>query len=148
MVGDGPEWNKAKQLCKNLGISEKVLFFGNSNQVSDILCYSDLFLLPSETESFGLAALEAMMSKVAIVSSNTGGIPEVNKHGVTGYMSAVGDVEDMANNAISILRADAVLDKFKSQALEEALKFDVRIIVPRYEEVYNYAYEQRFKNVY
>ena len=96
MVGEGPEKENAERLCRTLGISEKVVFLGNSNEIDRILCFSDLFLLPSETESFGLAALEAMANKVPVISSNTGGIPEVNKQGLTGYLSEVGDVDDMA----------------------------------------------------
>src|SRR5690606_3590872 len=110
MVGEGPEKENAEQLCDDLGIKGKVLFLGNSTEIDRILCFSDLFLLPSETESFGLAALEAMMNKVAVVSSNTGGIPEVNVDGVSGYMANVGDVEDMAAKALKILRDDQVLE--------------------------------------
>src|SRR5690554_436403 len=93
MVGEGPEKEGAEELCEELGISEKVIFLGNSNEIDRILCFSDLFLLPSQTESFGLAALEAMINRVAVISSNTGGIPEVNKHGVSGYLSDVGNVD-------------------------------------------------------
>ena len=114
MVGEGPEKEGAERLCEKLGIKDKVVFFGNSNEIDRILCFSDLFLLPSESESFGLAALEAMVNKVPVVSSNAGGIPEVNKHGTTGFLSDVGDLEDMAANAISILKDDAILTKFKS----------------------------------
>ena len=91
MVGEGPEKEPAEKLCKELGLDDKVVFLGNSTEIDRILCFSDLFLLPSESESFGLAALEAMINKVAVVSSNVGGIPEVNKAGVTGYLSNVGD---------------------------------------------------------
>lgn len=136
MVGEGPEKEKAELLCEKLGISEKVIFFGQSNEIDKILCYSDLFLLPSETESFGLAALEAMVSGVPVISSNTGGIPEVNKQGVTGFLSAVGDIEEMSKNAIYVLSDEARLNTFKQNAKTEAEKFDIHNIVPQYEAIY------------
>ena len=146
MVGEGPEKEGAERLCEDLGISNKVIFLGNSNEIDKILCFSDLFLLPSQTESFGLAALEAMINKVPVISSNTGGIPEVNIHGVTGYLSNIGDIEDMASNAISILQDDVTLEKFKKSAVKEAEKFDILKVLPLYEEVYERAYKRRFKN--
>jgi len=136
MVGEGPEKESAERLCEELGIISKVIFFGNSNEIDKILCYSDLFLLPSETESFGLAALEAMSCGVPVISSNSGGLPEVNKEGVTGYLSDVGDIESMSNNAISILSDNAKLLKFKQNALNEASKFDIKNILPIYENLY------------
>lgn len=148
MVGEGPEKEYAEQLCEELGLTDNVLFLGNSNEIDRILCFSDLFLLPSETESFGLAALEAMINKVAVISSNTGGIPEVNKHGVTGFLSDVGDVEEMARNAIHLLSDDKTLEKFKENASKLASEFDILNILPLYEEVYKRAYKSRFKNSY
>lgn len=145
MVGEGPEKEGAERLCEELGIAEKVIFLGNSNEIDRILCFSDLFLLPSETESFGLAALEAMINKVPVISSNTGGIPEVNKHGVSGFLSDVGNVEEMAENAIKILENDVVLENFKEKAVEVALEFDILNILPRYEELYERAYASRYK---
>ena len=139
MVGDGPEKIVAEALCEKLGIQDKVIFFGNSNEINQILSYSDLFLLPSETESFGLAALEAMACSVPVVSSNTGGLPEVNIHGVSGYLSNVGDVDDMAANALKILSNDNTLNVFKANALETAKQFQIDKIVPKYEEVYQQA---------
>ncbi|MFC4818357.1 MULTISPECIES: N-acetyl-alpha-D-glucosaminyl L-malate synthase BshA [unclassified Flavobacterium] len=139
MVGDGPEKRVAEELCEKLGIQDKVIFFGNSNEINQILSYSDLFLLPSETESFGLAALEAMACSVPVVSSNTGGLPEVNINGISGYLSNVGDVEDMAVNALKILTDDAILAQFKTNALETAKQFQIDKIVPKYEEVYHQA---------
>ncbi|QRM90392.1 N-acetyl-alpha-D-glucosaminyl L-malate synthase BshA [Lacinutrix sp. WUR7] len=136
MVGEGPEKEKAELLCEKLGISEKVVFFGQSNEIDKILCFSDLFLLPSETESFGLAALEAMVSGVPVISSNTGGIPEVNIQGVTGFLSNVGDVEEMSKNAIYILSDPERLNTFKANAKREAAKFDIHNIVPQYEAIY------------
>ena len=147
MVGEGPEKEKAEQLCESLGIADKVIFLGNSNEIDKILCFSDLFLLPSESESFGLAALEAMVNKVPVISSNTGGIPEVNIQGVTGYLSNIGNIDDMAKNAISILKDDEILATFKMNALQEAQKFDIQKVVPLYEEIYQRAYDSRFENV-
>ncbi len=148
MVGEGPEKEKAERLAEMLRIKNRVVFLGNSNEIDRILCFSDLFLLPSETESFGLAALEAMINKVAVISSNTGGIPEVNKHGVTGYLSKVGDIEDMVSNALSILSDEQTLERFKENAFEEASKFDITHILPLYESVYEKAYKARYKNAY
>ena len=148
MVGEGPEKENAEFLCEQLGISEKVIFLGNSNEIDRILCFSDLFLLPSQTESFGLAALEAMINRTAVISSNTGGIPEVNQHGITGFLSDVGDVDDMAKNALSILSNDEVLEEFKENAVKSAKKFDIMNILPLYEAVYEKAYEGRLKKSY
>ena len=136
MVGDGPEKAKAEQLCQELGISDKVIFFGNSNEIDSILSYSDLFLLPSETESFGLAALEAMAWSVPVISSNSGGLPEVNFDGVSGYLSDVGDVDEMAENAIKILSNNLILKTFKENALSVAKQFDIKNILPLYETLY------------
>lgn len=139
MVGEGPEKEPAEVLCERLGIEDKVKFLGNSGEIDKILCFSDLFLLPSETESFGLAALEAMASGVPVISSNTGGIPEVNIEGVSGYLSNVGDIEHMTQNALKILRDDTVLERFKANAKEVAGNFDIHEIVPVYEEIYKQA---------
>lgn len=139
MVGDGPEKEKAEALCLELGISEKVIFFGNSNEIDLILSYSDLFLLPSETESFGLAALEAMAWSVPVISSNTGGLPEVNFEGVSGYLSDVGNIDEMASNALKILSNNSVLKTFKEKALDVAKQFDIKNILPIYEEIYHKA---------
>lgn len=136
MVGDGPEREGAELLVKDLGLQDSVKFLGNSNEIDKILCFSDLFLLPSEAESFGLAALEAMVNRVPVVSSNAGGIPEVNIDGVTGYLSNVGNIADMALNGIRILKDDAVLETFKTNAQKEAAKFDIKHVVPVYEELY------------
>jgi N-acetyl-alpha-D-glucosaminyl L-malate synthase BshA len=139
MVGDGPEKAKAEQLCEELGIQDKVIFFGNSNEIDQILSYSDLFLLPSETESFGLAALEAMAWSVPVISSNSGGLPEVNFDGVSGYLSTVGDIDSMANNALKILTDEATLGNFKINALGVAQQFDIKNILPLYEDLYQQA---------
>lgn len=139
MVGEGPEKAIAEKMCEELGISDKVIFFGNSNDINQILKYSDLFLLPSETESFGLAALEAMAFNVPVISSNSGGIPEVNEEGISGYLSDVGDIDNMSKNAIHILKEDTTLNQFKNAAFEVAKKFDIKNILPLYEELYEKA---------
>jgi N-acetyl-alpha-D-glucosaminyl L-malate synthase BshA len=139
IVGDGPEKEKAEYLCQELGILDKVIFFGNSNEIDKILSYSDLFLLPSETESFGLAALEAMAWSVPVISSNSGGLPEVNFDGISGYLSAVGNTDEMAENALKILKNDTVLAEFKKNALTVAQKFDINAILPLYEDLYQKA---------
>lgn len=139
MVGEGPEREVAEEMCEDLKISDKVIFFGNSNEIDEILSYSDLFLLPSETESFGLAALEAMACGVPVISSNSGGLPEVNKQGFSGYLSDVGDVASMAEKAISILADDDELLKFKRNAFELAKDFDIMNVMPLYEDLYERA---------
>ena len=131
-----PEKEKVELRCQELGILDKVVFFGRSNEIDKILCFSDLFLLPSQTESFGLAALEAMASGVPVISSNTGGIPEVNIHGKSGFLSNVGDVDDMTKNALYILQDKVRLKTFKDNARKQSLKFDLHAIVPQYEAIY------------
>lgn len=145
MVGDGPEKEVAEALCQELGIANKVIFFGNSNEIDKILSYTDLFLLPSETESFGLAALEAMAWGVPVISSNSGGLPEVNFEGVSGFLSNVGDVNAMAQNAIKILKEDLTLCEFKRNALTVAQKFDIKNILPLYVEIYEEAIKKYSK---
>jgi N-acetyl-alpha-D-glucosaminyl L-malate synthase BshA len=147
MVGDGPEKVKAESLCEELGISDKVIFFGNSNEIDSILSYSDLFLLPSETESFGLAALEAMAWSVPVISSNSGGLPEVNFEGISGYLSDVGNVEEMAENAIKILSNKETLTAFKENALSVAKQFDIKNILPLYESIYQKALDKSNQTV-
>ena len=136
MVGEGPEKNKAMEYVKNKSLQEYVLFLGNSNEIDKILCFSDLFLLPSEKESFGLSALEAMAHGVPIISSNAGGIPEVNQHGVTGYLSNIGDTADMTQNALRLLENEKQHNLFKIQAQEQAQRFNINTIVSHYESSY------------
>src|SRR6478672_1373138 len=143
MVGDGPEKENAEKMCRDLGIENKVIFFGNSNEIDQILSFSDLFLLPSETESFGLAALEAMAWSVPVISSNSGGLPEVNFDGDSGYLSDVGNVDEMAANAIKILSNNETLAAFKENALTVAKQFDIKNILPLYEELYVNAIKQK-----
>jgi len=137
MVGNGDEKEKAETQCRELGISDKVIFFGNTPEINRILCGSDLFLLPSQIESFGLAALEAMALSVPVISSNTGGLPEVNIDGFSGYLSDVGNTDEMAQNAIKILSDDTILKTFKKNAKQVALRFDISNIIPLYQNLYN-----------
>jgi len=136
MVGDGPERHHLEELCRELGTCDLVKFVGKVKDTERILAASDVFILPSESESFGLAALEAMAAKTPVISTNTGGIPEVNKHGVSGFLSNVGDVEDMATNTLKILETDTTLEKFKAGAYQQAKKFDINTILPVYENLY------------
>ncbi len=148
LVGDGPEKETAEQLALELGIYGKVIFFGNSTEINQILTHSDLFLLPSETESFGLAALEAMAVGVPVISSNTGGLPEVNEHGVSGYLSDVGDVENMVINALDILKDQDTLCSFKEGAKKIARKFQINEILPMYENIYEEAIALKNKSTF
>ena len=139
MIGEGPEKTMAEDLCKELGISHLVKFLGNTNQVEKNLCHSDLFLLPSSAESFGLAALEAMASKVAVISSNAGGLPEINIDGETGYVEDFDNIDEMSKKAISILSNKTKLDDFKNNAFLKAQEYDINNIVPIYEKTYKRA---------
>jgi N-acetyl-alpha-D-glucosaminyl L-malate synthase BshA len=141
MVGEGPEKKRAIKYVNEKGLEEQVLFLGNSNEIDKILCYSDLFLLPSEKESFGLSALEAMAHGVPIISSDAGGIPEVNKHGKTGYLSKIGDTESMTLNALSLLQNESLHKSFKKQAEQQAEKFNLESVVNQYECIYVDAIE-------
>ena len=143
LIGEGPERSKAENLVNKLKISNDVLFLGNSSEVTKILCYSDIFLLPSQTESFGLAALEAMAARTPVISTNTGGLPEVNIHGKTGYLSDLGDVTEMANNAISILKNQETLEMFKQNAKEHTKRFLLDNILPIYEDIYKSCYKKQ-----
>jgi N-acetyl-alpha-D-glucosaminyl L-malate synthase BshA len=136
LVGEGPDREQIECQAKDLGILDRVLFLGNSNEVNKLLCYSDLFLLPSETESFGLAALEAMAARTPVISTNAGGLPEVNIQGVTGFLSDVGNTDDMAKNGIYILENTERLQEFKQNALEQAKKFSLQNVLPSYKKVY------------
>ncbi|MDG1349053.1 MAG: N-acetyl-alpha-D-glucosaminyl L-malate synthase BshA [Flavobacteriales bacterium] len=136
MIGDGPERLKAEQLCRKLEICDKVKFLGKLKVIEKMLSISDVFILPSATESFGLVALEAMASKVAVISTNTGGLPEVNIDGETGFLSEVGDVNKMAIDTLSLLKDKEKLNTFKENALAHAYTFDLPNILPQYEAVY------------
>ena len=143
MVGDGPEREIADQLCKDLGIKKKVLFLGNTSDIDRILCFTDLFLLPSESESFGLSALEAMAAGVPVVSSNAGGLSEVNEEGVSGYLCPIGDVQTMAEKAIYILSDKDRLAQFKQNARKVEARFDEEKIIPMYEALYYNAIKEK-----
>lgn len=141
LIGDGPERHNIEQLCRDLNLCDDVRFLGKQEMIEEILSICDLFIMPSETESFGLAALEAMACQVPVISSNAGGMPELNIQGVTGFMSRVGDIDDMAANAITILKEDDILKKFKSNALLRAKDFDINVIMPQYEKYYTKVIE-------
>ncbi len=136
LIGDGPERPYIESLTRDCEDCGEVKFLGKQEPMQDLLPIADLFLLPSEYESFGLAALEAMAAEVPVISTNAGGLPEININGFCGYMSNVGDVENMAENAIAILKDETTHLKFKANALEQAFKFDIKNIVPQYEELY------------
>ena len=136
MVGEGPEKIEAIQYVKENKLEDKVLFLGNSNEIDKILCYSDLFLLPSEKESFGLSALEAMANGVPVISSNAGGITEVNINNKTGFVSKIGDVKDMTTNALTLLKDENLHQVFKKQARVQAELFNLENVVNQYESVY------------
>ncbi len=146
LVGDGPERNHIETLCRELDIGDDVRFLGKLEAVEEVLSVADLFLMPSEKESFGLAALEAMDCEVPVISSNTGGLPELMVDGKTGFMSDVGDVKEMSRNALLIL-LDENLPKFKAQALKRAQEFDVEIILPHYEKYYQEVVESCHKPI-
>jgi L-malate glycosyltransferase len=136
-VGDGPERGHAEELSRKLGICDEVRFVGKQEQMEDILAIADLFLLPSEYESFGLAALEAMAAGVPVVSTNAGGLPEIMVQGTTGFMGNIGDIQTMSSQAVDILQFDERLDEFKKNAAQHAKTFDIHNIVPLYERLYD-----------
>lgn len=142
LVGDGPERMNLEILCRTLGNCEHVRFLGKQDAVEDLLAIADLFVLPSENESFGLAALEAMACEVPVISSNAGGLPEIIINGQTGFMSNVGDYEDMAKNAEYILSDDTRLKEFKANAFAQAKRFDISNILPMYEQYYEQVLEE------
>jgi glycosyltransferase involved in cell wall biosynthesis len=137
MVGDGPERHAAEDLARELGIEDDIRFLGKQEQMEDILAVSDVFLLPSEYESFGLAALEAMAARTVVISTNAGGLAEINIQGVTGFMSNVGDIASMSTNAINLLTNETALLKMKEAAYEQACLFDISKIIPVYEKLYS-----------
>ena len=147
LIGDGPERNRIEQLCREKNIYRDVKFLGKITTPEMLLRVADLFLLPSETESFGLAALEAMAMNVPVISTNTGGLPEVNINGVSGFTSNVGDEEDMSQNALKILSDPLILQKFRRQAFEVAQQFDLPKILPLYEDLYKEVIEKNKESV-
>ena len=145
LVGDGPERACVEELARKLNVEKDVMFLGKQDAVEELLAIADLYLMPSESESFGLAALEAMACEVPVISSNTGGIPEINIHGDTGFLSDVGDVEEMALNAIKILSNEDTLKRFKTNSLIQAKKFDIANILPVYERYYEKVLKESFQ---
>ncbi len=141
-VGDGPDRSKIEELARKKNICSNIRFLGKQEEMEDILAITDLFVLPSAYESFGLVALEAMASQVPVISSNAGGLPEVNIDGVTGFLSDVGDVKSMSENAIRILSNPSLHKEMKKNALEHAQKFDIDNIVPQYERLYERVTER------
>jgi L-malate glycosyltransferase len=142
LVGDGPERAKMERLSRELNISKDVNFLGNLKSTKEVLNISDLFMLPSSSESFGLAALEALACGVPVIATNKGGIPEVVEHGKSGYLSKVGDFKDMSKNAISILNDEKNHLEFKNNAIDSAKKFDIHRILPLYERIYKKSLEK------
>lgn len=142
MIGDGPERQNCEQLCRELGICDEVRFLGRQDAIEELLAICDLFIMPSENESFGLAALEAMACEVPVISSNSGGLPEVNLHGVTGFLSDAGNVGEMAGYAITLLKNEEMLAGFRSNALAQARRFDIDNILPGYEAYYQEVIEK------
>lgn len=142
MIGDGPERQSAEELCRSLSICNDIRFLGKQEQMDEILSITDLFVLPSQYESFGLSALEAMACGVPVISTNAGGLPEINVHGRTGFLSEVGDILDMSQHALEILKDDKNLKRFKEQALEHARGFSKQRIIPMYEALYNKVLEE------
>ncbi len=136
LIGDGPERHHLEELCRKIGLCHEIRFLGKQDAIEELLAIADLFLMPSEMESFGLAALEAMACEVPVISTDVGGLPEVNIHGKTGFLSQVGDVESMAKHAINILSHDEILNKFRKNAKEQAKRFDIHEILPQYEAYY------------
>ena len=143
LVGDGPERHMAEELCRELGIFEETRFVGKQQDMEDIYAIADLFLLPSEYESFGLAALEAMAAGTPVVATNAGGIPEIITHGKNGFLSEVGDVESMSANAIILLGNNDMLRSFSNEARKEAEQFDIANIVPQYETLYKQVLQNK-----
>lgn len=137
MVGDGPERHATEELCRQYGVDAQVRFLGKQEQMEDILAVSDLFLLPSEYESFGLAALEAMAARVVVISSDAGGLAEINVHGSTGFLTQVGDVDAMSKYAIELLSNNSYLAEMKEKAYLHACQFDISKIIPQYEKLYS-----------
>jgi len=142
LVGDGPERRNLEELCRRIGLCHEIRFLGKQDAIEEILAVADLFLMPSAKESFGLAALEAMACEVPVISSDVGGISEVNEHGITGFLSKVGDVEDMAKNALTLLCDEVLLTRFKNQAFARAQTFDIENILPQYEAYYHKVMEE------
>jgi N-acetyl-alpha-D-glucosaminyl L-malate synthase BshA len=146
LIGDGPERHNLEELCRSMGLCDEIRFLGKQDAIEELLAIADIFLMPSGSESFGLAALEAMACEVPVISSNTGGLPEVNIHGVTGFLSDVGDVDSMAADSIRLLENEEMLKQFRMHALAQARKFDIQNILPQYEAYYQEVMERAVLN--
>ena len=146
LIGDGPERRNLEELCRGMGLCDEIRFLGKQDAVEELLAVSDLFIMPSASESFGLAALEAMACEVPVISSNVGGLPEINIHGQTGFLSKVGDVEAMANYAIELLKDEEKLGAFRKNALKQAERFDIEFILPQYEAYYKEVIKKVLRN--
>ncbi|MCL4107759.1 UNVERIFIED_CONTAM: hypothetical protein GTU68_027144 [Idotea baltica] len=147
LIGDGPERNNLEQLCRTIGLCDHIRFLGKQNAVEELLAVADLFIIPSENESFGLAALEAMACGVPVISSNAGGLPELNIDGKTGYTLSVGDVDGMAEKGIYILKDEAVHTQFSEAAYAHAKTFDIKNVLPQYEAFYESVIEKMMSEV-
>ena len=139
MIGDGPDKTKAEKLAYKYGLLDKVKFFGKTQEVAKILCFSDLMILPSQTESFGLAALEAMISSTPVISTNSGGLPELNVHGKTGFLVEIGDIDAISKYSVMILSDKKALIKMKKEAYLHSIKYDINLVTPLYEKTYQRA---------
>lgn len=139
MIGDGPDKTKAEKLAYEYGLLDKVKFLGKTQEVAEILCFSDLMILPSQTESFGLAALEAMISSTPVISTNSGGLPELNVHGKTGFLVEIGDIDAISKYSVKILSDKKALIKMKKEANLHSIKYDINLVIPLYEKTYQRA---------
>ena len=139
MIGDGPDKTKAEKLAYEYGLLDKVKFLGKTQEVAEILCFSDLMILPSQTESFGLAALEAMISSTPVISTNSGGLPELNIHGKTGFLVEIGDIDAISKYSVKILSDKKALIKMKKEAYLHSIKYDINLVIPLYEKTYQRA---------
>lgn len=139
MIGDGPDKTKAEKLAYEYGLLDKVKFLGKTQEVAEILCFSDLMILPSQTESFGLAALEAMISSTPVISTNSGGLPELNIHGKTGFLVEIGDIDAISKYSVKILSDKKALIKMKKEAYLHSIKYDINLVTPLYEKAYRRA---------
>ena len=147
LIGDGPDRPRLEEQCRQLGLCEDTRFLGNQDAVEELLAISDLFLIPSGKESFGLAALEAMACKVPVISSDIGGLPEVNLHGITGYLAPLGSIDKMAEFAIELLSDEEKLQQFRENAYQHAQQFDIENILPQYEKVYEKAMNLVYQDI-
>ena len=139
MIGDGPDKTKAEKLAYEYGLLDKVKFLGKTQEVAEILCFSDLMILPSQTESFGLAALEAMISSTPVISTNSGGLPELNVHEKTGFLVEIGDIDAISKYSVKILSDKKALIKMKKEAYLHSIKYDINLVIPLYEKTYQRA---------